>query len=496
MSFSKLLEKIFKNSGAGPSLSDDVTTELVHKTGEEEITGNKIFSDCSLIQKKSSYKKGDTTTEDLYWGHSFTDKDRNNLSDILYYLNKKEGITDHEAVIEFRVFGNPHATVENPKTAWVGCGVSPENEALVKLGGEKVQATIYDSDGVSQHWDNVIQFISGENDYGINSLFGTAANTIVGSGEYKDTFLNSLSGNSNENLYLISDQSISFKVNGQDPNNIREMTFDQNGKLVSHGDFTAIDGAFICQCSYFDKGANPTSNVYGAFAMWDKNNRDWGRVLYYQNANSGRGLSIDLSRKASDSNLVDIFGAYISVESSTPQVWASIGSNVDIFNPNTSNKTLLGTSSNRWKEIWCNQSSINTSSDERIKSNIKSIPDDVLDAWGNINWIEFQYNDAISEKGENARIHTGLIAQRVASAFEQANVAVDKYGFYLFDKWDPEEAILDDEGREIRPAIEAGEMYGIRYTEALCVEAAYMRRKVSRLESRIAELEKANSAAA
>ncbi len=159
------------------------------------------------------------------------------------------------------------------------------------------------------------------------------------------------------------------------------------------------------------------------------------------------------------------------------------------FKPTSPNNYTLGTASYKWKEIWCTQSSINSSSDERIKSNIKLIPDNVLDAWENVNWIEFQYNDAISEKGENARLHTGLIAQRVASAFKQADVQIDKYGFYLYDKWDSEEASFDENGKEVRPAIKAGDAYGIRYTEALCMEAAYQRRRAERAEKRISDLE-------
>lgn len=40
--------------------------------------------------------------------------------------------------------------------------------------------------------------------------------------------------------------------------------------------------------------------------------------------------------------------------------------------------------------------------------------------------------------------------------------------------------------QEVRPA---GDAYGLRYNEILCIEAAYQRRRADRLEARIAALE-------
>ena len=54
----------------------------------------------------------------------------------------------------------------------------------------------------------------------------------------------------------------------------------------------------------------------------------------------------------------------------------------------------------------------------------------------------------------------------------------------------------DEEGNIIKhiyvqtqPHIEAGDMYSLRYEEALAMEAAYQRRRASRAEARLAALE-------
>lgn len=158
------------------------------------------------------------------------------------------------------------------------------------------------------------------------------------------------------------------------------------------------------------------------------------------------------------------------------------------FWPNSDNGVYLGLSNARWRAIYAVSGTINTS-DERVKDNITSIPDDVLDAWSEVNWYQFQFKDAISEKGNDARIHTGAIAQRIKSVFESHGIDAFRYGLLCYDEWDAEEESVDEDGNVTTPAKPAGNMYSLRYEEALCMEAAYQRRRADRLEERIARLE-------
>lgn len=161
------------------------------------------------------------------------------------------------------------------------------------------------------------------------------------------------------------------------------------------------------------------------------------------------------------------------------------------FVPLTNSSYMLGKSANRWKEIWCTQSSINTSSDERIKQQIAGIPDAVLDAWGDVDWLQFKYNDAVAEKGaDKARLHNGLIAQRVDDAFKAHGLDASQYGLFLYDAWEAQPAEVDEKGAVIEPAQPAGEAYGLRYTEALCMEAAYQRRRADRAKACISAIER------
>lgn len=147
------------------------------------------------------------------------------------------------------------------------------------------------------------------------------------------------------------------------------------------------------------------------------------------------------------------------------------------------------TSGYKWEGIYLNASAINTS-DERLKDNITIIPDAVLDAWGDVQWSQYQFKDSIAEKGaNNARLHTGTIAQRIRDIFEAHGIDASRYGLWCYDHWDAEPEECDDKGNVITPAREASDAYALRYEEALCMEAAYQRRRADRAEARISALE-------
>ena len=156
---------------------------------------------------------------------------------------------------------------------------------------------------------------------------------------------------------------------------------------------------------------------------------------------------------------------------------------------NTSDNALeLGGGGNRWKVVYSATGSINTS-DERLKLGISSIPDAVLDAWMDSDFLQFRFTDAVEEKGDGARLHTGMVAQRIASAFAARGLDASRYGLFCHDSWDAEPAMTNDDGEVVSPAREAGDRYSLRYEEALCMEAALMRRENARLKARIAALE-------
>lgn len=149
----------------------------------------------------------------------------------------------------------------------------------------------------------------------------------------------------------------------------------------------------------------------------------------------------------------------------------------------------MGNSTNRWKNIYAASATINTS-DERLKAGISEVPDAVLDAWEGVGFRQFRFADAVEEKGNSARLHVGMVAQDIDRVFGAHGLSAADYGLFCHDEWDAAPAVLGGDGETVvQEAQDAGDRYSLRYEEALCMEAACMRRENARLKKRVADLE-------
>ena len=138
-------------------------------------------------------------------------------------------------------------------------------------------------------------------------------------------------------------------------------------------------------------------------------------------------------------------------------------------------------------------------SDQRLKQQITEIDDKLLDAWEDVDLVQFKYNDAVNSKGNKARLHTGYVVQQIDSACKSHNVDISEYGLYCHEEYPQETEEVEVEQadgaktKETRVIREANEHYSLRYTEVYAVECMYLRRCIARLTARIEELEKGNN---
>lgn len=139
-------------------------------------------------------------------------------------------------------------------------------------------------------------------------------------------------------------------------------------------------------------------------------------------------------------------------------------SGIPSFYPTSDNNRRLGSAANRWEVVFSATAAINTS-DERLKQQIRPIDGAALRAWGKVEYCQYKFNDAVTEKGDGARWHFGLIAQRVQEAFASEGIDALDYGLLCLDKW-----VVDGVEHD---------RYGIRYEEALALECAYLRSKLA-----------------
>ena len=139
------------------------------------------------------------------------------------------------------------------------------------------------------------------------------------------------------------------------------------------------------------------------------------------------------------------------------------------FSPGNSDNVLkLGGPSFRWATVYAGTGAINTS-DEREKQDIEELSAAELRVAQALKSLirKFRFKDAVSEKGDDARIHFGVIAQDVVAAFITEGLDPMKYGMICFDEWEEQPETLDDNGSVISSYRAAGSRYGIRYEELI-----------------------------
>ena len=142
---------------------------------------------------------------------------------------------------------------------------------------------------------------------------------------------------------------------------------------------------------------------------------------------------------------------------------------------------------------------VQTSSDQRLKQQISEIDDKLLDAWQDVELSQFKYNDAVDQKKDKARLHTGYVVQQIDEACKSHGVDISEYGLYCHEEYpqETEEVEVENEDgtktKERKVIREASEHYSLRYTEVYAVECMYLRRCIARLTARIEELEKGNN---
>ena len=164
----------------------------------------------------------------------------------------------------------------------------------------------------------------------------------------------------------------------------------------------------------------------------------------------------------------------------------------DRLRPNLDDTLYCGDATHRWKSISAVNGTINTS-DERDKQDIAPIDDAVLDAWAAVDFAQFRWKSACAQEGNTARVHHGVIAQRVVAAFAAHGLDARRYGLLCHDAWEAHDEATGQDPDPEDPSrvvdrmahVPTGDRYGVRYTECLALEAALQRRTTMRLQAQL-----------
>ena len=208
----------------------------------------------------------------------------------------------------------------------------------------------------------------------------------------------------------------------------------------------------------------------------------------------------------------------------------------DIVSPATSaganrdNAIDLGHSSARFDDIFATNGTIQTS-DRNEKQDIASLTSAEMLVAKRISALfkTFRWKDKVAAKGNDARTHTGIIAQDVQAAFTAESLDAGDYSLFISSTWwehdvevpaveavaEVTETTTDEDGNDVvtvtTEAVEAKDAYtrtdtydtedeapegatsktrmGIRYPELLSFVAAYNEQRFAAIETRLTALE-------
>ena len=139
----------------------------------------------------------------------------------------------------------------------------------------------------------------------------------------------------------------------------------------------------------------------------------------------------------------------------------------------------LGHAYAKWNTVYAATGSINTS-DITKKQDIEQLSEAESRVAVAVKGLlrKYRWKDSVAEKGDNARIHFGIMAQDLKAAFEAEGLDANRYGMFCADtRWTTDgtdtyvteeealEAVAEEE--ETPEAITEETVYGVRYEELL-----------------------------
>ena len=404
-------------------------------------------------------------------------------------------INDGSTDVDFRVESNGNANMlfVDGGTDKVGIGTSAfVDTSKVQIEGAKAltsgilqgQLNISDSTAVATGAGGGISF-SGN----YNGTSKTTFGSIEGS---KD---NGTSGHYGASLV--------FKTRSNGGANAENMRIDSSGNvLVGKTSANSDTAGFEANASGFTAATRSDGTVF----VMDRLVSD-GTILEFRKANTTVG-SIGV---AASNNL------YIGSAASDH---TGIGFGTNEWTPmrpagtNSDNQINLGGSTRRFDDIYATNGTIQTS-DFNEKQDIAALTSTEMLVAKRISALfkTFRWKDKVAAKGDDARTHTGIIAQDVQAAFTAESLDAGDYSMFISSTWwehDVDVAAVEADDT-VEPAIEAADAYtrtdtydteaeapegatsktrmGIRYPELLSFVAAYNEQRFASIEARITALE-------
>jgi cytoskeletal protein CcmA (bactofilin family) len=192
-------------------------------------------------------------------------------------------------------------------------------------------------------------------------------------------------------------------------------------------------------------GGKISASADGNFGLQVNRKSSFGGVIHLRKDGTGGGFLALFEDSSAGRLLLGNDNTCLLFNDSTKQIipFQSTGSKQDDI-------IALGNASGRFDQVFSANGSLNTS-DRNEKQDIEELSDAekrvAVRCKGLIR--KYRWKKRVAEKGDNARIHVGLIAQDLQDAFTAEGLDATKYGMFCSDTWwDNDEVFVDDDGKE------------------------------------------------
>ena len=236
-----------------------------------------------------------------------------------------------------------------------------------------------------------------------------------------------IAGSAVNDLAIRSQANMLFSTGG----NTERMRIDSAGNLLVGGTQPNPTGANVAGAA-IDASGEGNFSVDGAEALRVNRLTSHGAIVrFMQDAQFVGTIGIDSADLFVSFSQTNNIGIKSGVTGGTPVLFpcGNTGSVRD-------NAASWGYANGRWKEIFAVNGSINTS-DRNEKQDIEALTDAeqrvAVACKGLLR--KFRWIDAVAEKGDDARIHFGIIAQDLQAAFEAEGLDAARYAMFTSNTW-------------------------------------------------------------